>query len=148
MSASSGKYLFFSIQGVSYALDLAQIAEVADPPQLSPIPLAPQGILGALNFHGDIVAVVDLATILGFSGQGSYQKIIILHKDVASLAFLIDSVQRIESENDLTREAMDSPHSCVQLCSATLRVALLDPTSLSRYMEQAIAAGDKKINIR
>jgi purine-binding chemotaxis protein CheW len=91
MTTHDRKYMIFSLQGVLYALDLKQVAEVGDPPQMWPIPLAPACYSGALNYHGEIVAAMNLALFLGLTGCRQPGKIIILHRDAASLAFLVDS---------------------------------------------------------
>ncbi len=102
MTYQTGKFLVFSLQGKHYALDLAQVAEVGDPPQMSPIPLAPAYYSGALNFHGDIVAVMNLALFLGLTGDSQHGKMVVLHREIASLAFLVDSVIRIVSGEDVS----------------------------------------------
>jgi len=101
MSDRNRKFLIFSLPGSLYALDLAQVAEVGDPPQMWPIPLAPPCYIGALNFHGDIVAVMDLAIFFGLAGPGKPGKIIVLHQEIASLALLVDAVVRIVSEDEV-----------------------------------------------
>jgi purine-binding chemotaxis protein CheW len=102
MTDHSGKFIIFSLQSVLYALDLAQVAEVADPPPMSPIPLAPPCFSGALNFHGNIVAVLNLDLLLGLADQGNHGKIIMLQQEISSLAFLVDFVVRIVSEDEVT----------------------------------------------
>jgi purine-binding chemotaxis protein CheW len=102
MSSPSSKYLIFSLQGSDYALDLAQVAEVEDPSLMWPIPLAPECYCGALNFHGDIVAVMDLPFFLGLGKCSQPGKIVVLHHEVASLAFLVDAVVRIVSVGELS----------------------------------------------
>jgi len=96
------KFLIFSLPGSLYALDLAQVAEVGDPPQIWPIPLAPTSYSGAFNFHGDIVAVMDLAIFFGLAGPGKPGKIIVLHQEIASLALLVDAVVKIASEDEIS----------------------------------------------
>jgi chemotaxis signal transduction protein len=96
------KFLIFSLPGSLYALDLAQVAEVGNPPQTWPIPLAPPCYSGALNFHGDIVAVMDLAVFFGLAGPRKPGKIIVLHQEIASLALLVDAVARIASEEEVS----------------------------------------------
>jgi purine-binding chemotaxis protein CheW len=96
------KFLIFSLHGSRYAVDLAQVAEVGDPPQMSPIPLAPACYSGALNFHGDIVPVMNLSVFFGLTECSQPQKIIVLHREVASLAFLVDTVVRIISEDEIS----------------------------------------------
>jgi purine-binding chemotaxis protein CheW len=111
MTPLSRKFLIFSIQDSLFALDLSQVAEVGDAPQLWPIPLAPACYRGAMSFHGDVVAVMDLALFLGMSGHSQCEKIIILHQDAASLAFLIDTVVRIIPEEDALVSLCSAPES-------------------------------------
>ena len=102
MTANGRKFLIFLLQGSLFALDLKQVAEVGDPPQIWPIPLAPPCYSGALNFHGDIVAVLDLAHFLGLPGCIQPGKIIVLHREIASLAFLVETIVRIVSEEEVS----------------------------------------------
>lgn len=101
----NGKFLIFSLQDSRYALNLAHIAEVGDPPEMWPIPLAPAYYHGAMNFHGDIVAAMNLSSFLGLSGQNKPGKVIILRQELASLAFLVDSIIRIVSETEVSFSA-------------------------------------------
>jgi purine-binding chemotaxis protein CheW len=102
MTSNNRKFLIFALQSSLYALDLAQVAEVGDPPQMSPIPLAPACYSGALNFHGDIVPVMNLSLFLGLTECIQPQKIIVLTQEVVSLAFLVDTVVRIISEDEVS----------------------------------------------
>ena len=102
MTDRDEKFLIFSLQGSLYALDLAQVAEIGDPPVMYPIPLAPRCYSGALNFHGDIVAVMNLALFLGLDGSITPGKIIVLQQEIASLAFLVDTVVRIASGREVS----------------------------------------------
>ena len=101
MAATERKFLIFEMQGIRYAFDLAQIAEVADPPLSWPIPLAPACFTGAMHIHGRIIAALDLAFFLGQPPCREPQKMIVLQQSVASLAFLVDEVIRIIRENDV-----------------------------------------------
>lgn len=102
MTDQKRKFLIFSLPGSLYALDLAQVAEVGDPPQMWPIPMAPRCYSGAINFHGDIVAVMNLAPFLGLAGPGKSGKIVVLRKELASLAFLVDAIVRIVPEDEVS----------------------------------------------
>ena len=101
MNGQERKFLIFTLQGSLFALDLTQVAEVADSPQMSPIPLAPAYYAGAISFHGDIVAVMNLAQFLGLDECRQPEKIVVLRQETASLAFLVDTIQRIVSGNGL-----------------------------------------------
>jgi|SRR6185369_13695406 len=95
MTETGHKYLLFTLHGRRYALDLAQVAEVDDPPVTWPIPCAPACYPGAMNFHGDIVAVMDLAAFLGFPAIQRMEKVVVLDRNIAALAFLVERVERI-----------------------------------------------------
>jgi len=94
MKDSGHKYLIFTLKGRRYALDLSQVAEVNEPPGTWPIPGAPSCYSGAMNFHGSIVAVLDLAAFLGIPGSHRQEKVIVLAPDIASLALLVEHVER------------------------------------------------------
>lgn len=94
------KYLVFTVMGALYALDLEQVAEVITPPQLSPLPLAPDCYSGVLNFHGEIIAVLDLSLFLGFAATVRPEKIVVLHSTAAALAFLVEAVLKVVSVTD------------------------------------------------
>lgn len=104
MTDHEQKFLIFSLHKSLFAIDLARIAEVGDRPRLDPIPFAPPCYRGALNFHGEIVAVMDLPFFLGLE-TGHSSKIIILQEHIASLAFLVDRVVSIVSGSETVREA-------------------------------------------
>ncbi len=126
-TANDSRFLIFRLQDSLYALDLAQTAEVADLTQLWPIPLAPPCYSGAMNFHGDIVAVMNLTLFLGLSGDNRPEKIIILHQSIASLALLVDSVVRIVSVDEVTSTpTTDSTFSAATLTLPEGNAFLLD----------------------
>ena len=126
-TANDSRFLIFRLQDSLYALDLAQTAEVADLTQLWPIPLAPPCYSGAMNFHGDIVAAMNLTLFLGLSGDNRPEKIIILHQSIASLALLVDSVVRIVSVDEVTSTpTTDSTFSAATLTLPEGNAFLLD----------------------
>ncbi len=96
-TSNDRRFLIFALQDSLFALDLAQIAEVRDPAQTWPIPLAPAYYTGAFSFHGDIIAVMDVALFLCLPGSINPGKLIVLNKEVSSLAFLVDRIVTIVS---------------------------------------------------
>jgi purine-binding chemotaxis protein CheW len=101
MNSDARKYLIFSLSGGLYAFQLSQVAEVCEPQPFWPIPAAPPCYCGAMNFHGSIVAVMDLAAFMGLPEQNEAEKLIVLHGDIAALAFLVERVIRIVSANQV-----------------------------------------------
>jgi chemotaxis signal transduction protein len=139
MAADERKFLIFFMHGSRYSFDLAHVAEVAEPVKSWPIPLAPTYYSGAINFHGAIVAVMDLAFFLGFSPAPDFEKIIILDVNIASLGFLVERVARIVSEKDV--ELLDAPDASFALAELILpegSATLLDVDAIIREAENTI----------
>ncbi|MDX2021854.1 MAG: chemotaxis protein CheW [Deltaproteobacteria bacterium] len=56
--------LFFLIRGRRCAIDVASVREVLAAPAITPVPLVPPLIRGAISFHGLPLAVLDLGVEL------------------------------------------------------------------------------------
>jgi purine-binding chemotaxis protein CheW len=101
----SQRYLLFTIAGLTYAIDLQQVAEVVEPPPLSPIPRAPVCYIGAMNSHGSIKAVLDLTHVMPTGTcSRSGGKVLVLEDRVAGLALQVDGVLSITSGEMLDRQ--------------------------------------------
>jgi purine-binding chemotaxis protein CheW len=139
MTQAERKYLVFSLSEKLFAFDLSQVAEVSEPQQSWPVPAVPAYYRGAMNFHGSIVAVMDLATYMGFPSPGNVQeKLIVLHNDIAALAFIVERVLRIVPEHQVTfREKPEGSFATAQLALAEGVATLLDADAIAaRAAEQ------------
>jgi chemotaxis protein histidine kinase CheA len=63
--------LTFHVEGTPYALPLAAVAEVVASPAVRPVPKGPAGVLGVAEAGGRVVAVLDLAFLLGEQAPAS-----------------------------------------------------------------------------
>jgi purine-binding chemotaxis protein CheW len=136
MPEQTRKFLIFSLQNSLFALDLSQIAEVADTPQMWPIPKAPACFSGALNFHGDIVAALNLPFFLGMTEFKLLTKIIVLQHEVASLAFLVETVVGIVREDEVSiGAAPETLYAAATLGLTSGKAILLDVDALVRSSE-------------
>jgi purine-binding chemotaxis protein CheW len=136
MASGDSKYLIFSLQGSLYTLNLTQVAEVGDLPKLWPIPLAPDCYSGAMNFHGDIVAVLDLAAFLGLGDSIKPGKVIVLQRDVTSLAFLVDAIVRIATGDEVSIDpAPDADYVAAMVTFSDCKALQLDLDEIVRGAE-------------
>ncbi|MFG1606850.1 chemotaxis protein CheW [Actinoplanes sp. NPDC049265] len=60
-AAESSRYLTFSLNGESYALDIFHVKEIVEYRNLTVVPMMPQFIRGVINLRGRAVPVIDLA---------------------------------------------------------------------------------------
>ncbi len=146
MTEVGRKYLVFTLPGTRYAVDLAEVAEVEEPPALWPIPGAPSCYPGAMNFHGSIVAVMDLSAFLGRPVAPRLEKVIVLDPAIASLALLVERVESIVPADqvrydDHQARQTEEPHSSGSLVlPGGVAAVLLDVVGLVREATERIAA--------
>jgi chemotaxis signal transduction protein len=140
MSDDVRKYLIFALAGRRYAFDLAHVAEVVEQPVTWPIPLAPPCYLGAINFHGTIVAVMDLAIIFGLSGVQSVENVIVLDTRIASLAFATESIIRIAVMNQIGISVPkgDDAFASSELNFSDGKAILLDAPKIAAHAAETI----------
>lgn len=57
-------FLLFQLEAGYYAIDTSQVVEVLPVTQWKPIPDAPRGVAGYLNYHGSPLPLVDLSDLV------------------------------------------------------------------------------------
>ena len=61
VAAESGRYLTFTLNDESYALDIFHVIEILEYRNLTVVPMMPEFIRGVINLRGRAVPVIDLA---------------------------------------------------------------------------------------
>jgi purine-binding chemotaxis protein CheW len=140
MTGTVHKYLVFTLSGRRYAFDLAQVAEVVEQPAIWPIPLAPPCYNGAINFHGTIVAVIDLEMFLGLPGGHGPEKVIVLDTRIAALAFCVEGISRIapQAQAGLCNLSGEEPFALGQLNLPEGKAVLLDAAAIADHAAETI----------
>lgn len=59
-------FIIFKINNKKYGIDIKNIIEVINLPEIEISMQPPEGIIGTLNYNGSIIKVVDLSVLLGF----------------------------------------------------------------------------------
>ena len=65
VAAESARYLTFTLNGESYALDIFHVKEILEYRTLTVVPMMPDFIRGVINLRGRAVPVIDLAIRFG-----------------------------------------------------------------------------------
>ena len=140
MTSSADNYLIFTLSERRYAFDLAQVAEVVERPATCPIPLAPPYYHGAMNFHGTIVAIMDLALFLGLSKGHGIEQSIVLDARIAALAFSVEAIIRItpQGQAELFGAPEAEPFAIGQLNLPEGRAILLDAAAIAEKAAETI----------
>lgn len=78
-----------------FGLEVEHIQEVVEAPPLHYIPRAPQRFIGAINFHGTILPILDLALCQGFETAPHDPRIVVLTPALATLGLAVHELGRI-----------------------------------------------------
>lgn len=133
--------LVFGLGAELYGLEVTQIQEIVERPAIHYIPRAPARLLGAVNFHGNIIPVLDLATFLGFPPGEFSPRIVVLPSQLCSLALAVHSTHRIVPMDADAMMPMDQERqqtSCIRAamnCKGEI-INILDVPSLLARLEK------------
>ena len=86
-----------------YALPVADVLEVAELGDVTPVPGAGPAVLGIRNLRGQVLPVVDLATIFEVA-PGKAERIVIAERDGLRAGLAVDAVAGVEQLPEATEE--------------------------------------------
>ena len=95
------RHVVFRVAGERFAIPLAAVREVVVPqPPFARVPRSSDAVRGVMNLRGRVVAVVDLAALVGLAPQpleGASGQVLILDHGRRALGFLIAGVVGVEA---------------------------------------------------
>ncbi len=103
--------LLFALGDETYGVRIEDVREIENEYTVTPIPRAPDFVLGVINIRGEIVSVVDLRLMadLGKSqraGGGEHQPVIVVKDQTVCTALMVDSIGDIV---DVSADEMEPP---------------------------------------
>jgi purine-binding chemotaxis protein CheW len=119
--------LIFTLDNELYGLEIDAVQEIIENPVVHHVPRAEGVVGGAINFHGQILACVDLPALLGFSGALRDPRRVVLTAKFKSLALSVSGIQRIV---ELDLSALRLPPASAQK-NAIRGVTTLDETTIN-----------------
>lgn len=87
--------LIFTLGDDLYGLEIEAIQELIEDPVLHRVPGAEGVLVGALNFRGQILGVVDLPALLGYTGHQRDNRLVVLTREHRALALSVSTIERI-----------------------------------------------------
>ncbi len=90
-----------------FALPLASVTEAVDAPEVTPVPLAPDGVLGQCVHRGALLPVLDPRVLLG-TPRGDGPGTLLVMPGVVPFGLWVDDLSDLVSVEGITRRAL--PH--------------------------------------
>ena len=89
--------LVFALDQMRYALPLSSVQRAVRAVEITPLPEAPQIVLGVINLQGEIIAVIDMRSRLRLPARelSLGDRFIIAHTPKRRLALVVDSLEGI-----------------------------------------------------
>lgn len=96
------KFVGFSIDRQKFALPLVFVNRVIHVVEICPLPKTPAFIQGIINFHGDIIPVINMRSLFGLQQREIEltDKLIVADIPSGKFAFLVDSTQGVLEINE------------------------------------------------
>jgi purine-binding chemotaxis protein CheW len=76
-AAAGERHVLFRMGEAVYAAPITQLREVIRPPAVTPVPGAPDWLVGLANVRGDALSIVDLPTALGLEAAGGRKSVLV-----------------------------------------------------------------------
>ncbi len=113
--AQRGEWLRFILDGQNYALNVLQVQEILCFDDVTPVPGAPDYVLGVINVRGNIVTIVDASKRIGLVREKGdrIEWIVILDANGEHVGLLVDQVLEVDDVDESRIEAApsDSPNA-------------------------------------
>ena len=106
-SSQTEKYVSFILGRETYAVSASTVNEVLRYTEITPVPGAPQNILGIINLRGNVVTVLSARTMFGLPATELTEQSRIVIVDITdySIGILVDRVVEVV---DLDTRSMES----------------------------------------
>jgi len=111
-----------------YALAVESVTEVTELGDVTPVPGAPAAILGARNLRGQVLPVIDMATVFGLS-RCSPTRLVVAEQDGRQAGLAVDAVAGVEPLPDISEEAESEHLTGATLIDASL-IGVVDVKSV------------------
>ncbi len=101
--ASITEYIAFRVATATYAIAVSLVREIVRTAHITPVPRAPESVMGITSFRGRIVTIVDLGRRLGLAcsvlpddstmpGQASRVRVLMIDVGSETIGLLVDEV--------------------------------------------------------
>ncbi len=97
LDALEDRYLVFTINEQSYAMEIHYVTEIIEMLPITMVPFFPKSIKGIINLRGNIIPLMDVRLRFGLPEQAYTERtcIVILNNEGIQLGLIVDAVQEV-----------------------------------------------------
>lgn len=117
------------IEDEHYALPVENVLEVSELDAITGVPAAPPAVLGVVNRDGEVLVVIDLASVLGKSRAAKPDASVVVEDGARRASLAVDRVLNVEPTPELTEATPSSLLSGAALVNGQL-LGMLDVGAL------------------
>jgi purine-binding chemotaxis protein CheW len=128
-------YLLARVRGERYAFSVATVREVAREVDVTPVPGAPPAVRGVHNLRGEVLPVVELATLLDLGG-GEAQCVIVAEDGGRRAGLTVDELVDV-TELPAELETAAAPLAGSALVDGDL-IGVVDVAAILDAVESAV----------
>jgi purine-binding chemotaxis protein CheW len=92
-----------------YALPVDSVLEIAELGEVAPVPGAAAEVLGVRNLRGQVIPVIDLASLFGLPNEAPFERIVVAEDGDRTAALAVEAVLDVTDLSDPAEES-DSPY--------------------------------------
>lgn len=155
MPQDKQKIVHFCLDQFRYALPVSDVLTIERAVSITPVPKAPAYVAGVINFHGDIIPVLDLRKLFGLPPHEVRleDRFIIARTSQGLVALVVDSVAGVSGHDGRDKSTAGttlehSKHATRMITKDHGIVLLADLEGIlspdeQRLLDQALAEGQK-----
>ena len=139
-------FVLLSIAGETFAVEISKVREIIRVPHMTWVPGTQDYVRGVINLRGNVVAVIDLAKMLGMprAEEDSQTRIMIVESSGVMAGVLVDSVSRVAdiapSQLEPSLRTLDEDQRAFVVAQMNLDDKLIGILELDEILAQARAA--------
>jgi purine-binding chemotaxis protein CheW len=124
------------VAGEAYAVPVGNVVEVVRPGEVTPVPGAAAELLGVLNLRGHVLAVADLARVLGLRAATPPARMLVAESGDLRAGLVIDDVSEVGELGDPTEPAESDLLAGATLSGGDL-IGIIDLDRVLRRLAEA-----------
>lgn len=134
--------LTFALGNEAYAIESRYVHGVARFTDFTPVPGAPEFVLGVTNLRGEVLAVIDLHKFFGVAAKGmtDLSRLVVLGSDRAELGVLADATDEVRALR--SDEVLDAAEPVAGIGRSYLRGVTRDALIV---LDGAVLLGDGRL---